>query len=247
MQLYAVAERLDLTNQEDERVVFSLLDREEDRLTGGVRFRSPRGWVVGVGFEDSTVEFADNARDLSHSGESTLAEVGFLGNSFSFRLALAFRDLEADPGSDFGTFDETTGNLETLWNVSPKTSFLTYAWRRQRFSVASQNAFVLSERQGARLDYAFQKSGLALIAEVGEDEFEAVGTGLGDRIDDVTAFGLEYRLRLRELVSVVAQVIYNDYDSNLDGFDRDVTRFGLTIQLKDLADKLRLGQANEDW
>ncbi|MCP4205310.1 MAG: hypothetical protein GY769_25650, partial [bacterium] len=243
LQLVAIAERLDFTNEEEENAVLGLLDRQEERVRAGLRYLSPRGWTIGLGFEDLSVEFTEEARDLSHSGTSELLDVGFIGSRFSFWLGAELRDFEADPGSDFGSYDETTGSLETLWEVSQKTTLLTYARRRQQFSVSAQNAFSVEERQGARFDFDFSKSVLGLFAEVGEDEFESVATGLRERIDDVTSYGLDYRLKLQERFNVVVQVIYADYDSNLDRFDRDVTRFSVNVQLADLAGKLRLGRA----
>ena len=235
------------TNDEDDRVLFSQLDRDEEVFTLGLRYRTPRGFSAGIAVEDRTTDLDPGARNLSNSGTSELVELGYDGSQLAFRLALAFRDLEADDGSDFGTFDETTGSLEVLWDLSPQATLFTYARRTQGLSVDSGTAFFLAERQGVRFNHARDRARFGIYAEVGEDEFERIDATDVGRIDDTTAFGAEVQLEIGELFRLSLNVLYTDYDSNLDEFDRDVTNFGFGIQLGSLVDRLSLGQAAGGW
>ena len=247
LSLFAIAERGERESQEDESEIFPLLDREEDRLTMGLRYRAPGGWSFGLGYEDSETTFSEAARNLSNSGSATLFDLGFDGSRLNFRLALAARDLEGDEGSEFGELDATTGSLEALWSVSPKSTLLTYAQRRQTFSVETANAFTFEERQGARVDYSLSRVNLGFFAELGDDEFETVGAGGVGRVDDVTALGLDVRFAVGDLTQLTLRLEQTSYDSNRDGFDRDTTDIRFAVELRSLAQKLRLGQAGGDW
>lgn len=244
--IYGAARLADIENEEVENPTFSLLDREEESFEIGLRYLSPKGLSLSLGFEDTSSEFDENARDLSNSGDSGRVEVGYEGGRFDVRLALEFRDLEADEGSEFGTFDETTGSFEVAWTVAPRLDLLTYARREQRFSVNANNSFSLYERQGVRLDVDLGKSSLGLIGEIGEDEFTTVSTGEVGRIDDVFAYGADYRVGF-ELVTLTARFLLTDYDSNFDQFDREISTFGFAVELGGLVEKLQLGRPTSDW
>jgi len=246
IEVFGVAELRSYESQEDESPIFPLLDRDEDVFTLGVRYRSPRGWTAGLGFEDRSTDFGANARNLSNSGTSELVELGWNGAQLSLRLAVAFRDLEADDGSAFGVFDTTTGSFEALWTASSRGDLLAYSRRYQTYSIDPRNAFSIAERQGARFNYGYDKFNVGFLAEIGEDEFRSLNAAV-ERIDDVIAFGADVRFSLGDLLGLSLSVLYSDYDSNLPGFDRDVTNFGFAIQLGSLVDKLKLGLAGGDW
>ena len=247
LEVFGTAQLDRFESNEDDREIFSRLDRDEETLSIGLRYRSPRGWVAGLALEDESTEFDADARNLSNSGTSEVFELGFDGGRAAFRLVLAFRDLEADEGSEFGTFDETTGALEALFNLSPRTTLLTYARRSQSLSVALENAFAIAETQGARFNYASGRAVFGLFAEIGEVGFETVSSARVDRVDDVTAFGADLRFDVGDLLSLTVNVLHTDYDSNIDLFDRDITNFGVGLQLGALIEKLRLGEAAGDW
>ncbi len=247
LELFAVGKLTERESQETESDIFPLLDREEESVTVGLRYRSPHGWTAGAAFEDSSTEFPIGARQLSNSGTSELVLLGYEGSQFSFRLNLAFRDLEADAGSEFGVFDETTGAFEALWSPSARSTLLAYSRRDQGFSVDLGATYSLTERQGVRFSFDVGKAVLGLVAEIGEDEFATVGTGSIDRIDDVTDLSAELQLQVADLVNLSLRVRFAEYDSNLDAFDRDVTTIGLSLQLGSLIDKLKLGETGGDW
>ncbi len=247
LELFGIAELNEIQSEEDESALFPLLDRDEEAVTVGLRYRSPRGWMAGLAYEDSSTDFPVGARQLSNSGTSELVSLGYEGTQFSFRLNLAFRSLEGDVGSEFGDFDETTGAFEALWAPSTRSNILAYSRREQGFSVNLGATYSLTERQGVRLSYDLGQAVLGLVAEVGEDEFATVGSGNIDRIDDVTEFGADLQFEVADLFDVALRVRFSEYDSNFAAFDRDITTVGLSIQLGSLIEKLKLGEAGGDW
>ena len=246
LTIFGIAEQRGYSNEEDEGDVFSLLDRDEEVYGIGLRYRSTRGWYIALGYEDVAVDFDTTARNLSNSGTGPALDIGYTGARIGFRVAVAVRDFEADAGSDFGQFDEPTGSLEVLWGSSSRVGFLTYLRREQKYSVGATNSYTLNDRQGARLDYTLPRGVLSLSAEIGEDEYTAL-SGLPGRLDDVNAFGATFRVDVRDQVGISLQVLRTDYDSNIAGLDRDVTNFGIAVQLGALIDKLELGRSEGSW
>ncbi len=253
LSLYGLATRQDYRNEEVENATFSLLDRESDSAAIGLRYENDEGWRVELGFEDRSVDFAQAARNLSNSGTATLAKIGLQRNAIGFQLALALENRDGDEGSEFGSFDGATGGLDVLWRPSPRLAVLTYVRRAQTYSVDRLNAYLEAQRQGARLNFDFDRVTLGIFGEVGEDDYQAVTPGTANRIEDVSAYGAELRVTLRE-VSLSGRAYRTDYDSALEEFDRDVTsvQFGIEIEAISrfttrLIDKLSLGSGGTEW
>ena len=246
LMLYGSAARIAFENEEVENPALTALDRDEEIFELGLRYRSPRGLTLSLGWEESSTDFEPGARDLSNSGSSQLAALGFDGTRFDVSLALRRRDLSADEGSDFGEFDDTVGSLELAWDLTSRAALLTYARREQRYSVDAASSYNLFERQGARLEIDLGAAALGLIGEVGEDEYTSVATGGVGRVDDVTSYGVDLRTDF-ELVGVGVQYLLTEYDSTFDDFDREVAIVGFRFELGGLVERLRLGEAPGIW
>ncbi len=252
LSLFGIASDTEYHNEEG-GATFSALDRTTESGLIGVRYSNPRGWALELGYSDSSNDFADGARDLSNTGTAELASIIFDRSKIGFRLDLSFEQREADEGSAFGSFNDTTGSFNVLWQPSDKTAILGYVRRDQTYSVDDRFTLLLQERQGARFNYAFGRGSLGLFGEVGEDEFEAASPGLPDRIDDVTAYGADLRIELRE-VSLSVRAVFTDYDSGFAEFDRDSTRLQFSVGFEairkftsGLVEKLSLGSPGTDW
>ncbi len=253
LSLLGIAMSRDHENLEKGNTLFSALDRTDENRLIGVRYENPRGWTAELGHMDLAGEFADGARNLSNSGTAELASIGLSRPRIGFRLELAFNAREAEEGSDFGRFDETTGSFDVLWEPSRNIDILSYVRRAQIYSADNHFSYFLEERQGARVGFIHDRIGWGLFAEFGEDHFRATSPALPDRIDDVTAYGAEVEINLR-LVKVRLRATRTDYDAGFDELDRAVTRFELGVGLEAisrftsrLSDKLGLGSAGTDW
>ncbi len=253
LSLFGLATRREQTNQEDEREAFGALDRTGELGAIGFRFENSKGWGFDLGFEDRKDDFASEARSLSNSGTSVIAALNLIRPGNGFRLALATHDQEADEGSDFGTFDELTGSLDVLFEPHRRLAMLGYVRRDQIYAADQRYAWVLAERQGARLNLDLDHALVGLFAETGEDDFAVVSIDAPKRLDDVTSFGAALQLELKGITfSVVAS--RTEYDSNLDGFDRDVTNVDFSFRLdaferltSKLIEKLSLGSGDTSW
>lgn len=247
VELFAHGHLRDFDNQEDETVTFSLLDREEEELTFGLRYITPQGLSVALAVEDRTIDFAQGARNLSSSGTAGSLAVSFSSPRLEYRLEVSSASLEPEPGSDFVDSDETLGQLVALWNPSPRLSLLGYARRQLRFAVDAGSSHFVGERFGARIELPLRAAAFGVYAEAGDDSFEPLSPDDLGRVDDVASAGASFRIQLRELVGLSARVVWTDYDSNFDQFDRDVTSFGFAIELGKILQRLSLGRAGDQW
>ncbi len=255
--LFGAASQTELRNQEEESAVFSTLDRTEESAMVGLRFENPRGWSLELKHEDRTNDFDSGARGLSNSGTSQIATLGLDRNRIGLRLTVAANDLEADEGSDFGTFDDTTGSLDVYWQPHTRIALLGYARRSQSYSVDERYSRILAERKGARINFDIDRATLALFGEVGEDDYATRSSDFADRVDDVTAYGAELQVQLNEL-SFRVRAARTDYDSEFDVSDREVSSLSFAVDLAmiseftsrivgKLTDKLTFGNAESDW
>jgi hypothetical protein len=234
-------------NQEDERTVFSLLDQRIDTRRAGLRYRTPRGFSIGAGWEETENDFDSDARNLSHTGEAALFETGYEGRRFNAAFVLEGRRLTGREGSEFADLETTTGYLETSWNLHRAVDLLVYGRRQVGFSIRNEFASVVAERAGTRLDLRFRGSTLFLAAETGKDDFQATVPGSPERSDDVLAFGLGINFQVKQAFRLSTGLVRTEYDSNVPGFDRAVTAWTASVQLGVFSDKLDLGDGDRTW
>ena len=246
LSVFARGERLEQENQEDDNPRFNLLDRDEEGFVTGVRYRAPRGWMVGLGYEDISVDFVSGARNLSNTRTAPRLELLMDGNRIDVNLLLRAVEQEPESRSDFRPVDETVGNLDALWKLSERVAMLTYARRDVFYSLDADQSHYLGERFGGRLDFDLRKAVLGAFVELGEDDYVPLGSQV-PRLDDVTTFGAFLDFQFRDLFVLSIQLRETEYDSNFDNFDRDVTNLGLSVELGSLLRRLNLGTNSGQW
>jgi hypothetical protein len=247
LELFARGRLQDLRSRETESPVFALLDRDEEALELGARYRLPSGLWLQLGLEDRTTDFAEGARNLSHTAKAERLGLGFEDPRLELRLGLASSSLEPEDASELRSADETTGFLDFLWRLSHRLDLLAYARRDLTFSVDPSSSYFIGRRRGLWLDLRFRFGVLGLFGELGEDGFEPLAGGGLQRLDDVTAAGAELRVELGRLASLRLRATRTEYDSNLDAFDREVTAVGLTVEAGAVLERLRLGGRGGGW
>ena len=249
ISLFAQATVLELENEDEDTLDnrFAQLDREEESVRLGVRYRTSRGLAVSLSYEDLSYDFASTERDLSSSGEVGRLEVAQDGNRISYRAAVASNSLDPEPGSLFGGFDETTGLLEVSTSLANGAGIFAYARRSLAFSTQDQASHYLTDRYGARVVFGRQRLSFSLYGEIGEDDFEAIAGEAFERLDDVQTVGASLSFDVSRLVSLRFSATLTDYDSNLDFFDRDITSIGFSLELGALFEKLQVGERPGIW
>lgn len=204
---------------------FNLLDRDEEVLRGGLRLRLGSKVAVGLGVEDSQVEFINPTQDQSNSGTSPLLLLEYEGPRIQITAELIQRDLEPLPGSSFLPFDETTGQVRVLVELRERLALIAYGQRGLLYTLGAQGAQATQDRFGVGLNWQVgERTRLALFAETGQDDYAAGPTNAPQRLDDYAGLGFDLTIKIFRKLSLQLGVASTEYDSNLPGFDRSTDR-----------------------
>ena len=196
---------------------------------GGIRFRSRRGFQLGLAVEESDVVFEDDRFDRSNSGTSPVVELGIGGERLWLGGDIAFRSLDPSEGSLFVPFEDTTGETWISWKARPRLELQISAGRDLVYSITETWAYFVNERAGISLRTSLSsRDRLHFFIEQGQDDYVEVVSGLQPRIDDFDSYGVGFEIQLAR-VTVDIGWRRTDYDSSLPVFDGrvDVIRTGL--------------------
>lgn len=245
VHVYGSWERVDFEGDEDDSLLFTQLDRVEDSWSAGVRLRSHRGWSVGVGVRHTEGDFEPDARDLSFESDAVTLDLGASIGRFDVVLNLEDADVEPQPGSLIEPRQQTFGHLEMAWKAGRRVTLQAYADRRRAFSVAETRSLIVRDEQGLRTDVSLNAWNLLLLVGRGSIESDQVGIH-ADATDDYDVFGATLGFRANRLGAIRLNVIQRNYEEGILG-DRDVTSYGISVQLGDLARRLSIGETRSDW
>lgn len=246
IKIFAVVRDLDIAASEEDAPIFARVDRTEQRAALGIRIESRKGLWAEVAYEDSEIEFEPTARPLSNEGQTIGVGVGFDDARLGGYLRVAFRDFEPLGESIFTPFDDVTGGAELLWQANRRLGLIAYASRGQSYALDEAQSYFIADRYGLTVRFRVGRGFLQLTGGLGEDDYESALAG-PDRVDDVEEASAQLSFPIRKLLVVSLTGSYTDYDSNLDGFDRDITAYGVNISLGSIAEKLRLGSFGGEW
>lgn len=244
--LYSYAAATSFEGNQDDFAVFRSLDRDDRALGLGLRLFSPRGWSAHLAFEDNSSEFDDTARDLSNDGTKVEVGIGYQRRRIDARLTLRFEELEPTGNSLLVPYSEAGGAFQFLYLPNDRLELAAYGSRAFGYSIDTDYSHFISDLYGLRGRFKAKRGSLGIFAGLGQDEFVALA-GDPSRVDDVTEIGAQLDFRLRRLFLLAVNVLRRDYDSNDDFYDRDVTSFGLSVQLGELAERLRVGSDRSAW
>ena len=209
-----------------------LLDRDEQTVRGGVRWRPGPRWVVGVGVERSQVDFVHGSLDRSNAGTAPVAEVRFAGRRVFVQVDAADRSLEARRGAAFVPYHQVTGSAAVTVGSQTHISATLYANRNLAYSLSPLYAYFEDERLGASLNVVLgHRSSARLFAEGGRNSYTAFAAGTFSRHDDVSSYGAVLTSTLNRRLTLGLQGVRSKFDSNLPAGDRSYTSVGATITL----------------
>ncbi len=211
---------------------FRLLDRDEDRVRAGVRYRPRDRWSFAVGMEWTEADFANEERDLSSSGEAPLVEVLYDGPRFAASAHAECRRLEPlDESSAFPESETTTAGLQ----LSLKGNRLTpsfYARRSLALAVTPGYSDITQDVVGLSTSLRLgHRTELRVFGETGTGDYRPISAETPEREDELTSYGGEIGLRLGRSLNFTVGGYRVDLDSDLPGLDRSITRFGTGLTL----------------
>jgi len=212
----------------------SLLDRTDQVVRGGVRWRPRPGWTLGLGAERSQADFDRRERDSSNSGTAPVLEAVIERHRFFFQADVASRSLSAREGSRFIAFDGVTGNVGLSIRPRPTLEVWGYGSRNLVYSLSPSYPYLDDRRLGLSVVLS---SGRRLISriygETGTNDYTAFTPATPDRRDTVRSFGGSIRFQVSERVILIAGVTRSRFESNLPGNGRSFTSGGLSVRFGD--------------
>jgi hypothetical protein len=221
-----------LDEQEPTDAPFERFDRDVTLLRGGVGYRLPRGFTIGVGFEDSEVDFFEPRPgfDRSNRGTSPLIQIRQANADRFIRLEVVQRDLEPKPGSTFIALEDTTTRLDLGLNTAGRISTFVYGSQGLVYSLQQGYSYLQDDRLGAAVRWKVgRRSSARAFAEVGRNDYTVAVVGTPERQDDTLAVGATLDFLLGRNLSWGLRVLRNELDSNLPGQDRTVTSIGAGV------------------
>ena len=120
-------------------------------------------------------------------------------------------------------FDEVTGKAQLELRFGGRLRPQLYANRNLVYSIDQRWAYFEDNAVGLGIRTSLGRlASLRLFVEQGTNDYTALGSGLVDRRDDLDVFGGDLRFTFGRY-SVQIGATRTKYDSNLAGFDREVT------------------------
>ncbi len=248
-------EQTESSNEEEGNELFRQLDRDEQALRAMIEYRAPGGLRLRAGYEEVEATFEREALPLSNTSTGPLVGVSFLGNRFAADGEISMRTLEPDPGSLLAESEETLGLLQTVWELSERSSILVFGRRNLSYALGGATSYLINERYGLQWQGAIRDGmSIALFAETGEDHFQALGVDTTLRTDDVESYGARFSFNLGRNLRLELQAQTIDYTSPNSELDRDITTYGFRLDILPLErltrrvfERLRVGDPTGDW
>lgn len=214
-------------------------DRDEDILAYGLRWRPRENLVIGLGIEDLSLDFRDPTRDRSAEGQSPFLAVSLGGGRTTIQGRVVLRDLEPQPGSVFGGYDEPSGELAVQRQLGWRTGVELRASRDIFFAFDPGSSHFESDRLRGGVTFEVARAvGLRLFAGVGDDEYFASSTQIVTRTDDVTEWGAGLTWQIGPRVNLLLGYTLEDFDSDVESFDRDLDRLHFALSLSAFGGRL---------
>jgi hypothetical protein len=199
-----------------------VLDRDETELRGGIKYSTGDHFVVTAGAARSEVSF-DSTRDRSNSGTSPFATLHLAGSRLTADADLVYRDLSREQGSIFVDHSSLDGHGSLTLKPAGQLIYAVYGGRNMVYSLTPNTSWFDAERVGGSIEaHLGYRASLRGFYEFGQDDYQSV-VGFVHRFDDYTGYGGDFQFRFTDKIILLLGVSKMEFDSNLPGFDRDVT------------------------
>jgi hypothetical protein len=200
-----------------------VLDRDETFLRGGVKYNLGEDFSIGLGYEKTEASFDSNQRDRSNSGSGPVLVIHKAGSRVSVETNLGYRDIEADNGSEFQKWNALSGTGSVTFKPAGNFIYSLYGARNVVYSLYQDSSYFDDQKVGGSIEaHLGWRTALRGYYEDGKNDYEPL-PGTPHRIDDFKAWGGDLQVKLSDQITLVLGITEMSFDSNLPGFDRDVT------------------------
>jgi len=215
----------------DQAAALVLLDRDESRVGGGIRFHFTKAISLGVGVERYTTDFVRNVNGQSNSGPAPIAELSVeTARVFALVSAIAL-DLKPTGPADFARYTGTNGDFQIGFRPSGKVILEYYGGRSLAYSIDPATPYYLDERAGLAVQSALGWRATArMFWEKGRNAYVAAGGGPGVA-DRLTGYGGTITFGLGREASFDVGGSRVDYSSPAVARNRSVTQIQASLRL----------------
>jgi hypothetical protein len=218
--------------EETAQPIVGQLDRDEQSASAGLRFQLGSTMNLSVGYKDTETDFFGTS-DRSNEATAPLLDFTYRGHNLVYDMRLAYYDVVPKEGALLEPFQELNAQLRLVINPEGRFDVTPYLRRHANYSVTSEFSHFIQARLGVRFGIPIAtRMRLELFAEGGTDDYSPFSdSDIGDRTDDVTAWGGSFSIPLNERVSLRISGQSEDFSSEFPNADRTRTRIGLGIGL----------------
>ena len=181
----------------DERL--DVLDRDETFLRGGVKYNLGDNFSIGLGYE-RTDELRLARRDRSNSGSGPVLVIHKAGSRGNIETNLGYRDIEADNGSEFQSWNALSGTGSFTFKPAGNLIYTIYGARNVVYSLFEGSSYFDDQKVGGSIEaHLGWRSALRGYSRTGENDYKPL-PGAVHRIDDFDAWGADLQVKLSDQI-----------------------------------------------
>lgn len=207
------------------------LDRDEERVSGGLRYHWRPNVTVSGGAEVSRVDFLEGERDRSHRSTAPLAEVRVDGNRFNARMRAVWTRLEPAGGSQFPESRTTLGSFNLGFTPGSRLSWRLYGGRNLVYAYWTDASYYTQDRIGLGLSLPVGwRTVLGAFSEQGRIRVDQQAGFVRSR-GDSSSHGGTVSFLVRGQTRLLFRVSRTTYDGIGEIPRTTITRFNATLGL----------------
>ena len=208
-------------------------DRTDSMARGGVRYRLSPQWNVTAGFEQTWSDFVRDFDFRNNQSRAYLVGLHYDRPQFYINLSGGYREGRPRSGSTFPEYSTGTGSFFASYFPMRWLELQGYGRRRTAYSLTTTNPYYFENRIGGGVNVEVLSRILVRgFAEAGPNNYPLPVFVDGEpvkRRDQSKIYGGGLSILIARPAVVTGIITRNQYDSNIPGESRSITRFTVTM------------------
>jgi len=211
----------------------NLNDRTDTSVRGGPRYYVTPDWSVSAAVEQTWSDFVNQPLVRDNQSRAYLLGVQYVRPRLFFNLSGGYRTGDPRDGSLYPSYSTGTGSFFASFFALRWLEFQAYGRRRVQYSLSTDNPYYFENRIGGQINLeVLDRVLLRAYGEAGPNQYPVGQVNDGvvtHRRDQVTLFGGGASMVVVRPVVLTALVTRTEYNGNVPGNDRTITRFTLMM------------------
>ncbi|MCP4896389.1 MAG: hypothetical protein GY906_05385 [bacterium] len=209
------------------------LDRDEQRIRGGLRYHANKDISIGLGVERIEIDFIRPEHDRSSSGDGPVLDLRINREHFAVNAQVTYPDLEpSSTDSRFVPYNDFLGRFQISWKPKAKYEWQLYGRSDLAYSYFEDYPYFNDKRLGLAVVAPVATSvKLRPFVETGVNEYPEAGPFAPRLSLDVRSFGIGAEWIVDPKLKLTFTLSRTDYEG-LPGYaDRSINRvhFGFIL------------------